>query len=375
MGARLLRSWLLRPSIKRGEIETRLAAVAEFSDSIFREKVRFLLKQVADLERLTGKLNLGTTVPRDLIALRNSLDQTPLLNEVLTDAQSLLLQVLSENIFELPETRELIAAAINDEPSINPGDGGVIRAGFDSDLDELREIANSTKVVIASFEAKERERTTIATLKVRFNNVFGYYIEVSKANLSRIPENYERRQTLANAERFTTPELKEWEQKVRGAEDRIVQIETELFRKVVSIGSRPKQNGCNLLPVRSRCSIALPHLPKLRQSETMSHQFFTTAMRSRSKTDDIRSLKSFIDGDFVPNDTYLNNSTDRLVIVTGANMGGKSTVLRQIALIQILAQIGSFVPATFARLADRRSCMDPRWCLGRSRFGTLDFHG
>lgn len=349
MGARLLRSWLLRPSIKRGEIETRLAAVAELTDTIFRDKLRFLLKQVADLERLTGKLNLGTTIPRDLIALKNSLDQTPQLNEAVADSRSLLLQVLSENIFELPETRDLIAAAITDEPSNSPGDGGVIRAGFEPELDELRELANSTKAVIAGFETKERERTGIATLKVRFNNVFGYYIEISKANLSRIPDNYERRQTLANAERFITPELKEWEQKVRGAEDRIVQIETELFRKVVSI----VQAETKRLQSTARGIATLDGLASF--AETAAKRNYVAPILHDSDEIEIKNgrhpiVEAFIGGDFVPNDTYLNNSTDRLAIVTGANMGGKSTVLRQIALIQILAQIGSFVPAISARL-------------------------
>lgn len=349
MGARLLRSWLLRPSVKRSEIETRQSAVGELSDAILREKTRFLLKQVADLERLTGKLNLGSAVPRDLVALKNSLLQTPQLSETISDSRSLLLQVLGENIFELPETRALIENAIVDEPSNNPGDGGVIRAGFDAELDELRDLANSTKQTIAAFESKERDRAGIATLKVRFNNVFGYYIEVSKANLSRVPENYERRQTLANAERFTTPELKEWEQKVRGAEDRIVQIETELFRKVVEI----VRGETKRLQSTARAIATLDALASL--AEVAAARNYVVPQLHDGDEIEIKNgrhpmVEVFLDGEFVPNDTYLNNSTDRLAIVTGANMGGKSTVLRQIALIQILAQIGSFVPATSARL-------------------------
>ena len=349
MGARLLKAWLLRPSIKRGEIETRLAAVDELTDSILREKLRFLIKKVSDLERLTGRLNLGQTTPRDLNALKHSLEQTPLIVDALADARSLLLQVLGENIFALPEIHELIANAIVDEPSNKPGDGGVIRSGFDKELDELREIASSTKQTIASFEEKERQRSGIATLKVRFNSVFGYYIEVSKANFARVPENYERRQTLANAERFTTPELKEWEQKVRGAEDRIVQIETELFRQVVgSVATETKR-----LQSTARAIATLDALACL--AETATRRNYVRPVLHDGDEIEIANgrhpiVEAFTAGEFVPNDTYLNNSTDRLLVITGANMGGKSTILRQIALIQILAQIGSFVPASSARL-------------------------
>jgi DNA mismatch repair protein MutS len=349
MGARLLKAWLLRPSVKRSEIETRLAAVEELSDLILREKLRFLIKNVADLERLTGRLNLGQTTPRDLIALQHSLKQTPLIADALADADSLLLQVLAENIFALPETHELIANAITDEPSNAPGDGGVIKAGFDAELDELRALASSTKQTIAGFEEEQRRRSGIATLKVRFNNVFGYYIEVSKANLARVPENYERRQTLANAERFTTPQLKEWEQKVRGAEDKIVQIECELFRKVVeTVRSETKR-----LQSTARAIATLDALASL--SETAARRNYVRPLLHEGDEIEIRNgrhpiVEAFTPGEFVPNDTYLNNSTDRLLIITGANMGGKSTVLRQIALIQILGQMGSYVPASFARL-------------------------
>ncbi len=232
MGSRLLRQWLLRPSLKRSEIQTRLAAVGELCDAIFRDKIRFLLKDVSDLERLIGRLNLGTASPRDLIALNRSISQAPKINETLSDARSLLLQVLAENIFELPEIRDLISRSISDEPPVNLNDGGVIRAGFNAELDELRSISTSAKQTIAGFEERERVRSGISTLKVRFNNVFGYYIEISKANLDRVPDDYERRQTLANAERYTTPQLKEWEQKVLGADDRIIKLEAELFQGI-----------------------------------------------------------------------------------------------------------------------------------------------
>ncbi len=229
MGARLLRSWILRPSIKRSEIQTRLSAVSELTETILRDKIRFLLKEVSDLERLVGKLNLGTVTPRDLIALNRSLSQTPNINQTLSDAKSLLIQVLSENIFELPEIRDLIERSIDEEPPVNLTDGGVIRDGFNQELDELRQISRTAKQTIAAFEETEKRRTGISNLKVKFNNVFGYFIEISKGNLSRVPEDYERRQTLTNAERFTTPQLKEWEQKVLGAEEKIIQTRNRNF--------------------------------------------------------------------------------------------------------------------------------------------------
>jgi DNA mismatch repair protein MutS len=349
MGGRLLRAWLVRPSIKRSEIQTRQAAVSELTDSILRERIRFLLKQVSDLERLVGRLNLGSAGPRDLLALRRSVGQAPLINAALADSRSLLLQVLSENIFELPDLLELIDRAITDEPPVAIAEGGVIRDGFSPELDELRSISRSGKQTIASFEETERQRTGIPTLKVRFNNVFGYYIEVSKAQLSRVPDDYERRQTLANAERYTTPQLKEWEQKVLGAEDKILALEGELFEQVRQAAKAETQR----LQSTARALATLDALASL--AETATRRSYVCPMLHDGDEIEIKNgrhpvVEAFIGDAFIPNDSYLNNSTDRLLIVTGANMGGKSTILRQIALIQIMAQIGSFVPATSARL-------------------------
>jgi DNA mismatch repair protein MutS len=349
MGSRLLRSWISRPSIKRSEIQTRLAAVSELSDTILREKLRYLMKEVSDLERLIGRLNLGTASPRDLLALRRSIGQSAPINETLVDARSLLLQVLAENIFELPEVCDLIDRSIADEPPANAADGGVIRAGFDAELDELRGISASAKQIIASFEEQERERTGVGSLKVRFNNVFGYYIEISKSNISRVPDDYERRQTLANAERYTTPQLKEWEQKVLGAEERILQIETELFKKVrdsVCAETRKLQSTARALATLDcLCSLA----------EVAATRNYVCPVLHDGDDIEVKSgrhpvVEVSLGSSFIPNDLLMNNSTDRLLVITGANMGGKSTVLRQVALIQILGQIGSFVPASAARL-------------------------
>ena len=349
MGGRLLRAWLLRPSIKRSEIQTRLGAVDELTDTVLRDKIRFLLKEVSDLERLIGRLNLGTASPRDLIALNNSIKQTPKINTALSDAQSLLLQVLSENIFELPEISELIHAAIADEPPLNTNEGGIIRPGFDAELDELREISRSAKQTVATFEESEKRRTGISNLKVRFNNVFGYYIEISKGNLARVPDDYERRQTLTNAERYTTPQLKEWEGKILGAEERIIEIEFDIFK---NIRAQVREETTKLQST-ARALATLDALASL--AEVAARFNFVCPTLHDGDEIEIKNgrhpiVEKYSGGSFIPNDLYMNNSTDRLLIITGANMGGKSTILRQIAIIQILAQIGSFVPADSARL-------------------------
>ncbi len=230
MGARLLRSWLLRPSIHRGEVEARHGAVAELHTShMKRDGLRALLKEVSDVERLSGRLNLGSATPRDLVALRRSLDQVPGIRERLMNAESSLLQVLNESIDELADVRLLIASAIEDDPPAKVIDGGVIKSGYSTELDELRSLSHDAKQTIAALEAEERARTGIGNLRVRYNNVFGYFIEVSKGNAPRVPADYERRQTLANAERYTTTALKEYESKVLGAEERILQLESEVF--------------------------------------------------------------------------------------------------------------------------------------------------
>jgi len=339
----------LRPSVRRSEIQTRLSAVTELIDSMLRDKIRFLLKEVSDLERLVGRLNLGTATPRDLIALNRSLSQTPNINSSLSDATSLLLQVLSENIFELPEIRHLITRSISDEPPLNFNDGGVIREGYHEELDELRNISRSAKQIIAGFEDQERQRTNISNLKIKFNNVFGYFIEISKGNVSRVPDDYERRQTLTNAERYTTPQLKEWEEKVLGAEERILSLETELFQIVRSMVREETQK----LQSTARALATLDALASL--AETAERRNYVCPTLHDGDEIEIKDgrhpiVEAFLQEDFIPNNIYLNNSTDRLLIITGPNMGGKSTLLRQIAIIQILGQIGSFVPAGSAKL-------------------------
>jgi DNA mismatch repair protein MutS len=350
MGARLLRSWLLRPSIRRGEVEARHGAVAELHAShAKRDRLRTLLKEVSDVERLAGRLNLGSATPRDLVALRRSLDQVPQIREGLAHAESSLLQVLNDAADELADVRALIANAIEDDPPARVIDGGVIRTAYSAELDELRALSRDAKQTIAAMEAEERARTGVGTLRIRFNNVFGYFIEVSKANAARVPDDYERRQTLANAERFTTAGLKDYEAKVLGAEERILQMESEIFslicRQVAAETSRIQSTARALACLDAVSSLA----------ETAARRRYARpVMHDGDEIEIIHGrhpvIEVFNKDPFVPNSAYLNNSTDRLLIITGPNMGGKSTVLRQTAIICILAQMGSFVPAEKAKL-------------------------
>jgi DNA mismatch repair protein MutS len=350
MGARLLRSWLLRPSVRRGEIEARLSAVEELHASqMKRDRLRALLKEVADLERLTGRLNMNSASPRDLNALLRSLDQVPQIRLALANSVSSLLQVLHESMDELPLIRELIEQGIADDPPVKLSDGGAIRDGYATELDELRGISRNAKQTIASLEARERTRSGISSLRIRYNNVFGYFIEVSKANAARVPANYERRQTLANAERYTTPELKEWETKVLGAEDRISQLETEIFGEICAQVSAETKR----IQSSARALSALDALAAL--AETASRRRYVRPhMHDGDEIEIVKGRHPVIEAasseQFIPNDLYMNNLTDRLLIITGPNMGGKSTALRQTAIISILAQMGSFVPAERARL-------------------------
>ncbi|MFN2531478.1 MAG: DNA mismatch repair protein MutS [Pyrinomonadaceae bacterium] len=350
MGGRLLRSWLLRPCVKRKEVEARLAAVQDlFASQRIRDQLRSLLKEISDLERLIGRVSLGSATPRDLVAMLRSLDQVPEIRELIGTLPASLLQVLAENIDELADVRSLIARAIQDDPPAKLADGDVIRENYSPELDELRSVGHNAKQIIATLESTERDRTGIGNLRIRFNGVFGYYIEVSKANAARVPVHFERRQTLANAERFTTPELREWEKKVLGSEEKIILLETELFNALCrQVAAETKR-----IQMTARALATLDALASLAEAAARLH-FIRPTMHDSDELEIIQGrhpvIEVFSDNPFVPNSVYLNNSTDRLLIITGPNMGGKSTVLRQTAIICILAQMGSFVPAERARL-------------------------
>ncbi|MGH9832454.1 MAG: DNA mismatch repair protein MutS [Blastocatellia bacterium] len=350
MGARLLRQWLLRPSVKLGEIETRLDAVEELKAStIKRDQLRRLLEPMADLERLAGKITLGRANARDLIALRQSIEVIPALRHAITSSRASLLQVLAENLDELEDIKSLIAEAIADDPPATTTEPGMIRDGFNPELDELRNLARSGKSYIAAIEARERGRTGISTLKVKFNNVFGYFIEISNSNKARVPADYERKQTLVNAERYTTPELKEYEVKVLGAEERILELEVLLFtdvRRRIAQETRRIQGVARAIALLDALAALAEVAARLNYVRPQLHEGDEIEIRA-GRHPVIETLGER----FVPNDLSINNTTDRLLIITGPNMGGKSVFLKQTALIVILAQMGSFVPASSAKIA------------------------
>ena len=350
MGARLLRSWLLRPCVKQGEVEARLAAVQDLvASQINRDKLRTLLKDVSDLERLIGRISFGSATPRDLNAILRSLYQVPAIRENLAALPSSLLQILSESADEVPEICALLVKAISDDPPAKISEGDTIREGYSTELDELRSISRNAKQIIATLEATERTRSGISNLRIKFNNVFGYFIEVSKGNAARVPAEYERRQTLTNAERFTTPELRDWEKKVLGAEEHIIEIENALFADIC----RQVTAETKRIQGTARALAALDALASLGETATR-RRYVKPLIHNGDEIEIVQGrhpvIEVFNEDPFVPNSVYLNNSTDRLLIITGPNMGGKSTVLRQTAIISILAQMGSFVPAERARL-------------------------
>ena len=358
MGKRLLRAWLLRPSLELNEIHARLDAVeAGVKDLVAREELRRALDGVLDLERLLSRVTLETANPRDVLALAASLGKIPAVRSALARLPAERLKVLHGALDELGDLRGRIEKTIVPEPPLSFADGGVIAEGVDRDLDELRELSRNSRLVLARIEQRERERTGISSLKVKFNSIFGYYIEVSKANLHLVPQDYERKQTLVGAERFTTPELKEYEAKILDAQEKIVEIERRLFTElrtaIAAEAKRIRQTALAVAEVDVLASLA--HVAALRN-------YCRPLFKESADSSEIEIIEGRhpvieqqeMDGGserFVPNDLYLNGTTHNIMLLTGPNMGGKSTYLRQTALIAILAQMGSFVPARSAQLS------------------------
>jgi DNA mismatch repair protein MutS len=354
LGARKLKAWMLRPSLDRLELEARLEVVEEFLKStIEREELRRAMGGVQDLERLLSKVTLETAHARDLLALKQSFQALPLLHTYLNHFQAARLKDLREHLDELGDVRDLLEKAIHPEPPVLLSEGGLIRPGYSAELDELCGLSQNSKRLVALIESRERERTGIASLKVRFNSIFGYYIEVSKPNLHLAPADYERKQTLVNAERFTTPELKELEAKILDAEERSQTLERELFvairGQVAAEARRIRQTAAVLAELDVLACFA--HLAAERQYRRPEFSDNSELVIQRGRHPVIERLsEEGQSGKFVPNDLYMNGSSDLILIVTGPNMGGKSTYLRQAALIALMAQMGSFVPAGRAQL-------------------------
>jgi DNA mismatch repair protein MutS len=363
MGKRLLRSWMLRPAIDVKEINARLDAVqSAIRVTIDREELRRGMEGILDIERLLSKVTLEAANPRDLLALAASFARLPNVKagaaKLASDVHSLNApnsrwRVLSDSLDELADLRERIEATVIPEPPLTLADGGVIATGLDKELDELRDLSRNDKQYIAQIEQRERERTGINSLKIKFNNVFGFYIEISKSNLDRAPSDYERKQTLVGAERFTTPELKEYEQKVLSAEEKIVEIEKRIFGELrVAIANEARRIRQSALTVAEIDVLAsFGHLAAIRNycrpvfDDTGDLEIVSGRHPVIEQPDLTGSNERF-----VPNDLYLNAASHNVLLITGPNMGGKSTYLRQTALIVLMAQMGSFVPATRARL-------------------------
>jgi len=353
MGARLLRAWILRPELSRPEIEARLDAVAEFkSKTMLREEFRQNLRGVQDLERLASRATLGLATPRDLVALRQSVARIPLLRRYLANCTAARLAALHREMDELADLQQRLEQAIAEDPPALASDPGVIRRGFNAELDGLRDLSQTSRQTIAAMEDRERKRTGIGSLKIRYNQVFGFYIEISKANLHLAPPDFERKQTLVNAERFTTPELKEYESKVLAADERIAEIEKRLFAEVRAWVAQQS-------PRLRRTAAAIAQLDVLGTFAVLAatrryvRPEFTDAgelLILGGRHPVIEHLLEQNGERFVPNALYLNSATHQILLITGPNMGGKSTYLRQAALIVLLAQMGSFVPAEQARL-------------------------
>ena len=359
MGKRLLRSNLLRPLLDRGEIEARLAAVAELHIALQpREELRRALNGVLDMERLLGRVSLDSAGPRDVLALGASLARLPLIAAAVAPLQSPRWQQAHQQLDPLEDIHRAIDTSLVHEPPLTLADGGVIATGVHAELDELRTLSQSGRQSIAAIEDRERQRTGIGSLKVRFNNVFGYYIEITKANLKSVPADYERKQTLVNAERFTTPELKDYETRILTAHERAIEIERRLFAElratILSAAARIRRSAAVVAELDLLANFA--HVAAMRNytRPVLVDECVLEAAAARHPVVECR-MEENAEGRFVPNDLYLTTEGPAVLLLTGPNMGGKSTYLRQAALLVIMAQMGCFVPATTMRfgLVDR----------------------
>ena len=351
MGGRLLRRWINEPLVDTDEINLREEAVEELKNNIIlRGELIRNLKYVYDIERLAGKISYGNCNARDLVSLKNSLKQVPEIKKMLNDVKSTMLKDLYTNLDECEDLTNLIDNAIVDEPPITIKEGGIIKKGYNKEIDEYKEASTEGKKWLLDLEIKEKEQTGIKNLKVGFNKVFGYFFEVTKSYLNLVPDRYIRKQTLANCERYITEELNEIENKILGSEEKVIDLEYELFIKI------KEHLAKNIIRLQKTANI-VAILDTLSSFATVAEDMnYSRPIVDNSGVIDIKGgrhpvIEKMIEsGTFVENDTYLDKNEDRLSIITGPNMAGKSTYMRQIALITLMAQIGSFVPAISARI-------------------------
>ncbi|MEW6675351.1 MAG: DNA mismatch repair protein MutS [Nitrospirota bacterium] len=356
MGGRFLRASILRPLIDINEIKKRHEAVEYLiEDFELLEEIRTSLRKIQDLERLSSKAGSKSANARDLIAIKNSITHLPKIKKSLNSSRNPYLKAIAEEIPDFLLLRELIEKAIVNNPPMSTKDGGIIKDGYSSEVDELRKISIKGKDFISEMEHRERQRTGISSLKVGYNKIFGYYIEVTRSNLDMVPEDYIRKQTLVGGERFIIPELKEYEAKVLGSEERLKNLEYQLFQEILD---DVQEESLHL----SKAASALSIIDSLTSLSVVAKRYnYVRPSIEESKVIDITDGRHpvlervSLNERFIPNSTYMDNEDNRLLIITGPNMAGKSTYMRQVALIVLMAQIGSFVPASDARIgiADR----------------------
>ena len=351
MGGRMLRRWVGQPLLDERELERRLDAVQYLVDSgLNRARIRETLSEVSDLERILGRLQTETAAPRDLTGLKLGIGASTPLSSPLEEGETVKVEWLRQQLVTIDEVSELIERAINDEPSGSVGDGNVIRDGFSKELDDLKKQSREARSFIAGLEQRERDRTGIRNLRVGYNQVFGYYLEVSKSNQAQVPEDYIRRQTLANGERYIVPELKEYESQVLNARERIEELEKNLYRQVCAQISLHAE-----AITRLATGIAVVDVIASLAQVAARHRYVRPTI-NQDNVIDIRNGRHPVverhlgTASFVPNDVYLANDDVRIVVLTGPNMAGKSTYIRQAAIIVLMAQIGSFVPADEAAI-------------------------
>ncbi len=351
MGGRLLRRWLNDPLIDESEINKRLGAVEELkNDIMLRGEVIENLKKVYDIERLAGKMAYGNGTPRDMITLKNSLSRLPDIKQVIQNVNSEYIKEIYQNIDELKDIHELIEKSIVDDPPMSTKDGGYIKLGYDENIDTLKHATTDGKSWLMKLEADEKEKTGIKSLKIGFNKVFGYYIEVTNLYKDMVPDTYIRKQTLTNGERYITEELKNMENQILGAEEKVIKLELEAFRQV-------REEIAGNVKRMQKTAEAISSLDVLTSFAQVAEEMnYCKPTINKEGILDIKEgrhpviEKMLSSGEFVSNDTYLDTDQNRLAIITGPNMAGKSTYMRQVALITLMAQIGSFVPATTATI-------------------------
>ncbi len=347
MGGRLLRNWIEQPLLTKKQIEQRLEAVGELVKKVFlHQDLKEALKNIYDMERLAGRISFGTANARDLVALRKSLAYLPGLKSMLEQAESLLLKETGRAIDPMDDIRELLFDAILDDPPLSTRDGGIIKTGFNTEVEKYRTAGREAKTMLADLEERERVRTGIRSLKVGFNKVFGYYIEVTRSNLRLVPEEYQRKQTLANAERYITPTLKEYEDLILGAKERLIHLEYRLFNEIRDQLAGKIHRMQDSAHAVARADV-LYSLAEAAAAGKYVRPEVNVKNRLLIKEGRHPVLERVLGpGQFVPNDTDMDHDQNRLFLITGPNMAGKSTYMRQVALIVLMAQMGSFVPAS-----------------------------